>query len=207
MSASLRVPMPWWQRPSAVHGPDASPDLGKPSMAMTPTLHPSNLGSNFRLFGIVGLALMAVLCLGGCASREASPAGPSATQSKFVPATAETLAPLRDIDLHLRRLVSGGKNVDLSPANPITLRLATGGRIAGKSSVNRYFGTYQLDPDGTIKWPNAALGMTRMAGPESAMQLESTFASVLTASQRMVISTDTVRFESKDGAHLAEFRK
>jgi heat shock protein HslJ len=145
------------------------------------------------------------LVLSGCASREGSTA--SSAKPKFVPATVEALAPFRDVDLHLERLVSAGQNVALSPANPITLRLGAGGRIAGKSAVNRFFGAYQLEQDGTLKWPNAALGMTRMAGPESAMQLESKFASALTASQKVLVSSDTVRFESKDGTHVADFKK
>ncbi|MCC7375273.1 MAG: META domain-containing protein [Verrucomicrobiales bacterium] len=182
---------------------------------MNPTYHRSTRDSGLRPRVIVGLALVFGLFLSGCASREGSPsstassssASSSASKPKFVPGTSEALAPFREVDLHLARLVSTGKNVALSPANPITLRLAAGGRLAGKSAVNRFFGTYELSPDGTIHWPNAALGMTRMAGPESAMELESTFASVLTASQRLVVSSDTLRFESKDHAHIAEFKK
>lgn len=182
---------------------------------MPPTSHRSTRDPGLRPSVIVRIALVFGLFLSGCASREGSPSSTSSPSpssasksgSKFVPATPEALAPFREVDLHLDRLVSAGKNVALSPANPITLRLAAVGRLAGKSAVNRFFGTYELAPDGTIKWPNAALGMTRMAGPEAAMELEYKFASVLTASQRLVVSSDTLRFESNDRSHVADFKK
>lgn len=156
--------------------------------------------------GMLMIATTAVaLLLAGCAARDNEAGGSS--KRKFTPATVEALAPFRDVDLFLDRLVSAGQNVSIPAATPITVRLGAGGRIAGKSSVNRFFGSYQLEPDGSLKWPNAALGLTRMAGPQDAMELESKFTSALAASQRLLVSTDAVRFESIDGSHIAEFRK
>ncbi|MBL9139524.1 MAG: META domain-containing protein [Verrucomicrobiales bacterium] len=154
---------------------------------------------------LTSAAAAAALLLSGCASHEGATSTPA--KRKYTPATAEALAPFRDVDLHLERLVSAGQSIPLPAATPITIRLGAGGRIAGKSSVNRFFGTYQMEPDGTLKWPNAALGLTRMAGPQDAMDLESKFTSSLAASQKLLVASDAVRFESNDGSHIAEFRK
>ena len=71
-------------------------------------------------------------------------------------------------------------------ATPITLKLGDGGRIAGKGPVNRYFGAVQLAVDGSgrLTWPNAAFGMSRMAGPPEAMALESKFVQSLASTTR-----------------------
>lgn len=141
---------------------------------------------------------------GGCASGPREGARPETT---FEPANPTTIAPFRNADLRLTRLVSGDQEVKLTGAAPITARLADAGKIAGQSAVNRYFGSYQLSADGTVKWPPAALGMTRMAGPPAAMDLESKFVSALTSTTQLQVSSDSLRFRSADGANVVVFSR
>ncbi len=60
----------------------------------------------------------------------------------------------------------------------------TGDRVSGFAGVNRFFGAYRISGDDIKLGP---LGMTMMAGPESAMQLEQDFTAVLNTADRWEI--------------------
>lgn len=154
----------------------------------------------------LALVLLAALGGGGCASSPTPGSGKTTGKDAFQPATLEALAPFRDADLRLVRLVQDGQSVRLT-GTPITLKLGEGGKIAGRSAVNRYFGRFDLSPNGDVQWPPAALGMTRMAGPEDAMRLESQFTQALTATTRLSVSPDALRFSTPDGKNTAEFAR
>lgn len=134
----------------------------------------------------------------GCASKPAA--------NSLVPATPESLAHLRDTDLRLSQLVVGGTAVDTS-AFPITLRFGEPGKFAGRSAVNRYFGGFQLGDQGALTWPGNGLGMTRMAGPAAAMQIERQFTEALTGCSQLLTSPDGARFQNADGSHAVEFQR
>ena len=134
----------------------------------------------------------------GCASRSAA--------GRFIPATTESLAALHEVDLRLTRLVTGGHEVDVT-TYPISLRFGDGGKISGRSSVNRYFEGFELGDEGALTWPGAGLGMTRMAGPAAAMQIESQFSQTLTATSQLLTTPDGARFQSADGTHVVEFQR
>ena len=151
-----------------------------------------------RLLASLLLAGLAVLPGTGCASHQAS--------ARFEPATAIRVATLQGAELRLRQLVVDGDEIDASQY-PITLRFGEGGKVTGRSAVNRYFGAFELGKDGAITWPKTGLGMTRMAGPSPAMVLEDQFAKTLTATTRLATSPDGARFESKDGKQAVEFQR
>ena len=158
--------------------------------------------------GSTRLAAAAAACLAagllavipGCASR------PSPGDA-FTPATPDSLAPLNKVELRLTRFVSDGQEVTLSGNLPITLSFDEGGKVSGRSAVNRYFGGFKLGPDGAIEWPKAGLGMTRMAGPAPAMELESRFGRSLTATTRLLASPEGARFQSAQARDLLEFTR
>ncbi|MBL9127886.1 MAG: META domain-containing protein [Verrucomicrobiales bacterium] len=151
-----------------------------------------------RAILLAAFATLAAATHTGCASRAAA--------DRFEPASETRLATLRGVDLRLRQLVVDGDEVDATKY-PITLRLGDGGKVTGRSAVNRYFGGFELGKDGAIGWPGSGLGMTRMAGPADAMLLESRFAKALTATTRLATSPDGLRFESKDGKQAVEFQR
>ncbi len=65
----------------------------------------------------------------------------------------------------------------------LTLHFA-GDQVNGTAGINRFFGAYRLSGD-TIKL--GPLGMTMMAGPEEAMQLEREFTTALNTADRWKI--------------------
>ncbi len=167
-----------------------------------------------------GLALIvATAVLAGCAGSKGTEAGetdlkPTVTarkkeDAKYNPANQETLASVRNLDLRLTRLVMAGKSVDLPSGAPVTLKLGDGGRIAGKGPVNRFFGAMQIAVDGSgrVTWPNAALGMTRMAGSPEAAALESKFIQALTTTSRLMVGDDGLRLENADRSTMLEFSR
>jgi len=152
----------------------------------------------FARIATLTLAASALAMAPGCASRKDS--------ARFEPASAIRLSALSGTDLRLVQLVVDGKPVETADYT-ITLRFADGGKVSGRSSVNRYFGAFELNKEGEIIWPKGALGMTRMAGPAPAMDLESQFSKALTATTRLMTSPDSARFESSDGKQALEFQR
>ncbi len=124
------------------------------------------------------------------------------------PATLTSVAGIINQDYRLTRLTMDAKPLRLSGVGrAITLRFTAPGRIAGQSAVNRYFGTFRLQDDGTLQWPNAAIGMTRMAGSETAMALENQFVRALTSTSDLKIGSDRVRFQNADESMVVEFAR
>jgi heat shock protein HslJ len=115
-----------------------------------------------------------------------------------------SLADWEGTELKAVRLVSGGQAVTLPENFPITLKLEPGGKVSGRSAVNRYFGSFSRMSDGTILW-NGALGATRMAGPPEAMQLETEFFKTLAATTTLHAGSGALTFKSADGKELVEF--
>ena len=148
------------------------------------------------------LAAAVLLCVAGCSYSYAPGPRPS-----FIPATKESIAELSKMDLILTRLVSDGERITLPESAGITLRFGDDNRVAGKSAVNRFFGTYELGPKGAFAWPGAGLGTTRMAGAESAMKLEAQLMKAFSSSTQLLTSDKAVRFQTADGANLAEFSR
>lgn len=166
-----------------------------------PSAAPGSLPGTLTSLTVAVLAV-ALLALGaGCAGSGAR------GSNGFHPATAESVAALRNIDLQLRKLVVDGAEVPLPEKPPITLRFDTDGKVSGRSAVNRYFGAYEMQADGGIGWPGTGLGMTRMAGPAPAMELESKFTRALTGTTRLLTSTNGARFQSADAKQALEFTR
>ncbi len=121
------------------------------------------------------------------------------------PATT-ALADWQGTELKATRLVSNGTEVPLLADRPITLQLEPEGRVAGRASVNRYFGGFTPGTDGTIVW-QGGLGSTRMAGPPEAMGLEAVFFQVLPQTTQVKAGRDTLTFQSADGKNRVRFVK
>jgi heat shock protein HslJ len=152
-----------------------------------------------RTAACLAAGLLAVVA--GCASSDSD-----ATRG-FHPATPDSVAALAKAELRLTKLVADGAEVALPEDPPITMRFGGDGKIGGRSAVNRYFGSYEWAGDGAIRWPGSGLGMTRMAGPAPAMELESKFSRALTGTTRLLTSTNGARFESGDAKQALEFTR
>lgn len=140
-----------------------------------------------------------------CGSHPSSTPPPQGSRPG-APASPDTLATLQGRELTLHRLVADGHDVALTGVQALTLRFQEAGRISGRAAVNRYSGTFQLGPHGTVSWPGPGLAMTRMAGPEPAMKLETRFTQALTATTRLLLPEGGARFEDASGSNVLEFR-
>ena len=95
-----------------------------------------------------------------------------------------------------------GKRIELEGEAPSIRFDSKGGKISGFTGVNRYFGTYastapsmQIDPG----------GMTKMAGEESQMRLETTFVGLLEKVNRATVEEGELVL-SRGGKELLRFR-
>lgn len=122
--------------------------------------------------GVGAVTLLLVTALTGCAS-ETGAAGwrtfDTSTESAASPA-AET-QPLTDSKWSL----TGAADATL-PNFEITLEFADG-KVAGKSAVNRYMGSFESANPGELKF--GPLATTMMAGPEDAMAAEQAYLAEL----------------------------
>src|SRR3954447_196326 len=85
--------------------------------------------------------------------------------------TAEETRQRLGEEYRLVQMVVGGDEVALPDEPAITLKLVTETVVAGKASVNVYFGGFDLDDQGHIFWQKPGFASTMMAGPPELMRL------------------------------------
>lgn len=194
--------------------------------AMIPRRLPNFLATGVTRSVLLLLLAASVVVAGCSSSRQAKdptsgtadkPAGSTAASNtpvtkvppatKFEIATRENLQLLQGAELRLIRLIDNGRLVKLGDAQPVSLRIASDGKINGRAPVNRFFGRFEFGFDGTIKWPLAALGTTRMAGTPADTKLEDQFFQTLTSTSRLQVSPKALRFENNDRSMVVEFEK
>jgi len=87
------------------------------------------------------------------------------------------------------------------PARPaITIRFDESGKVSGRSTVNLFFGSLKLSSDGSITWGSAGFAVTRRAGPQTLMDLESLFLQALERTTKLSSDGSTLTFSSGDPA-------
>jgi heat shock protein HslJ len=106
--------------------------------------------------------------------------------------------------LFLKRMIAGGREAPLPAGAEITLVLTESGRIAGRATVNWYFGAFRQTPNGGFE-AGQALGSTRMAGPPEFMQAETTYLRALAAAERMRPNADGLTLENTAKTVVLDF--
>ncbi len=91
--------------------------------------------------------------------------------------TAENYNTICDMAWTLQTMTLDGVDYDLKETGSF-LQFSQDGKVSGKAPVNRLFGSMAIDNQGQVTWPKV-FGTTRMAGPEEAMKLESSFLAAL----------------------------
>src|SRR4051812_7092138 len=76
--------------------------------------------------------------------------------------TAEEYRQRLGEEYRLVQMVVGGNEVPLPDKPAITLKLVTETVVAGKASVNAYFGSFDLDEQGHIFWLKPGFASTMM---------------------------------------------
>lgn len=104
------------------------------------------------------------------------------------------------------RVVLDGARVPVPADKPITLTLAPDGKIAGRSTVNRYFGAFSRSNEGAIVW-TGAVGATRMAGPAEAMKTEADYFQALGKTSEVRVGRDLLIFQSPDQQNIVELKR
>lgn len=119
--------------------------------------------------------------------------------------SATGLAASPQVGLEGTRWVLAGWSVSsISPAEFEITAEFRGNRISGRSAVNHYSGTVELDEDG--KFEVGAVAVTRMAGPEPAMQAEEAYLRLLEEVRRYRWSGEKLVLVDRDDNILLEFR-
>ena len=91
-----------------------------------------------------------------------------------------------------------GWSVSSQDPNDFTITAEfTADTIASTSAVNQYSGSYTLGDDGSISV--GTLISTKMAGPEAAMQAESTYLRLLGAARSCKVDGDTLTLSDEGG--------
>ena len=99
-----------------------------------------------------------------------------------------------------------GKSLPLPPEPRATLSFDKNGMAAGRSFVNRYFGTASVTEHGHLSW-NGALGSTRMGGPPGLMEAEDHYLKALARVSRWRIEADTLTLDSGDTDVLLRYSR
>lgn len=106
----------------------------------------------------------------------------------------------------LTQLQRDGRSVSLPETPQATLSFDRNGMAAGRSFVNRYFGTANLVPEGHLSW-TGALGSTKMAGPPDLMAREQDYLRALGRVSRWRVEGETLTLDSADGVVVLRYAR
>lgn len=85
------------------------------------------------------------------------------------------------------------------PARPaVTIRIDESGKVHGRSTVNLFFGSLHVTSEDTIEWGAAGLAVTRRAGPQTLMELESLFLQALERTTKISLDGANLTFSAAD---------
>lgn len=111
--------------------------------------------------------------------------------------TADNLSTITGKQWVLASMTTDGQAQTLADQVP-TMTISAVGKVAGSASINKYFGTVEVDGKGNVKWPTP-FGTTRMAGPENLMIQETMFLAAIPKTEQISLKGTTLTLSSKDG--------
>lgn len=85
----------------------------------------------------------------------------------------------------LQKMTVDGSEYQLAEEMPF-IKFEADGKINGFASINRFFGSMQIDEQGKVEW-SKDFGSTKMAGPESLMKQEDAFLQALTKTDELAV--------------------
>ena len=98
--------------------------------------------------------------------------------------TSDNFNHIAGIQWILQEMTVEDSNYPLAGERPF-VKFETDGKINGFASVNRFFGSVQVDDKGLLKW--SPMGSTRMAGPEELMNQEDAFLKALPKTEQLSV--------------------
>lgn len=121
--------------------------------------------------------------------------------------TAASVTSLHNVEWQLQKMIVNKQEFDLVADSEVSLQFTEEGKVAGKSSVNQYFGAVSIDDKGALQWPEPGFGSTMMAGPPELMNQERTYLDALRATDRAYLNDSSLTFQNTDQSYLLEFRR
>ena len=115
------------------------------------------------------IVICVVSCLLGC---NTSPKTQQMQAEKRVLIHAGNLNHIIGMQWILKSMKENGQDYPLAGENPF-IKFESDGKVSGFASINRYFGSVQVDGEGNLRW--SPFGSTKMAGPENLMKQEDIF--------------------------------
>ena len=135
----------------------------------------------------LGLVLTAV-CLQGCTPS-------SKIEDNRVLISQDNLSHVVGMQWILQKMTVDGQDFPLTGEKPF-IQIQADGKVIGFGSVNRYFGSVQVDGQGDLKW--SPFGATKMACPEELMKQEDWYLKALPMTEQMSIEGIHLYLSSKD---------
>jgi heat shock protein HslJ len=126
-----------------------------------------------------GVGIVIVLCLLGCSTSQKTQQN---QEEKQVRIHAGNLDRITGMQWILKSMKQDGHDYPLAGETPF-IKLEKDGKVSGFASINRYFGSVQVDSQGNLKW--SPFGATRMAGPENLMKQEDTFLNSIQKTEQL----------------------
>lgn len=109
--------------------------------------------------------------------------------------TSDNMDRIAGMQWILQKMTVEGQDVPLTGEKPY-IQFEPDGKVAGFASVNRYFGSVQIDKEGNLNW--SPIGSTMMAGTEEMMKQENTYFKALPLTEQMTIEGIHLYLSSKD---------
>jgi len=120
----------------------------------------------------------------------------ASVQSNQVLITSTNLSNIVGMQWILQKMTVNGSDYPLAKEVPY-VKFETDGKVNGFASINRFFGSMQIDEQGKIKWSDA-FGSTKMAGPENLMKQEDVFLQSLVKTHKLAVEGIYLYAHSED---------
>lgn len=135
--------------------------------------------------------ILALMVAAGCQESQES-------QSDQTLITSENFRAIVGVQWILQQMIIDGKVFDLAGEKPFIQFNSDENKVTGFASVNRFFGSVEIDKVGRIQWPGP-FGSTRMAGSPEQMKQEDTFLKALPQTEQLSKAGINLYAASGDG--------
>lgn len=137
------------------------------------------------------LAILGLMIVSGCQESEKA-------QSVQIPITSDNFKTVAGMQWILQQMTVDGKAIELVGEKPFIQFDADENKVTGFASVNRFFGSVEINGEGHVQWPGP-FGSTRMAGRPQQMKQEDAFLKALPRTNRLSKAGINLYAASADG--------
>jgi heat shock protein HslJ len=139
------------------------------------------------------ILILCIAVLSGCHTSQSEQAPTSEDRTAITSANLNRIAGMQ---WTLQKMTVGSKDYEIADKKPF-IKFEKDSRVGGFASVNRFFGSMEIDDKGNVKW-GGPFGVTRMAGPPNLMKQEDTFLKALQAADSLSIVKTYLHIQTSD---------